>query len=107
MTGVVPGTLEFTTSTGLRYLRAPHRTTPAPPDLDDPLVATAVAHAGLGHARRAVDDARMTEQHAAIYRRRADKAADSSDEYDHEDRTWQAGLAAYRRQTTGRRDSTP
>ena len=49
----------------------------------------------------------MTEQHAAIYRRRADKAADSSDEYDHEDRTWQAGLAAYRRQTTGRRDSTP
>ena len=57
-------------------------TTPAPPDLDDPLVATAVAHAGLGHAQRAVDDARMTEQHAAIYRERGPGRRTSSDEYD-------------------------
>jgi hypothetical protein len=34
--GVAPGTLEFTSSTGLRYLRNPTRATPPVADLDDP-----------------------------------------------------------------------
>src|SRR3954447_22953525 len=63
--GIVPGTLEFTTSTGLRYRRAPTRATPVAADLDDPLVATAISHAHLRAAQHAVDAARMDLQHAA------------------------------------------
>ncbi len=94
--GAPLGTLEFTTSTGLRYVRAPHRACPAPPDLDDPLVAAAVAHAGLHDAQRAVDDARMHDRHTATHREEDHAPERSAAEFDAEDRAWRAGLAARR-----------
>ena len=102
--GVQPGTLEFTTSTGLRYLRAPHRATPAPPDLDDPLIATALAHAALQCAQDAVHEARLDHHHAAIHRRQADHTrgvgvepgdGHGADTYDGEDTAWSASLEAH------------
>ena len=77
-------------------MRAPHRACPAPPDLDDPLVAAAVAHAGLHDAQRAVDDARMHDRHTATHREEDHAPERSAAEFDAEDRAWRAGLAARR-----------
>jgi hypothetical protein len=107
--GVVPGTLEFTTATGLRYRRAPTRATPAGPDLGDPLIATAVAHADLRAAQQAVDAARMDAEiaadqdrlEAADRNRRAAAGQPPADEYhefDGQDRAWRRSLADYARQ---------
>jgi hypothetical protein len=103
--GVVPGTLEFTTATGLRYRRAPNPATPAAPDLDDPLIATAVAHADLRAARQAVDQARMDTQNAADQQRleatdRVARAAAGrlpADEFDGQDRAWRRTLNEHAR----------
>jgi hypothetical protein len=95
--GVVPGTLEFTTSTGLRYRRTPTRTTPAAPDLDDPLIATAVAHAHVSAAQTAVAEARMDAHGATHARDQAGRPASIGDlddgEFDGEDRAWRHSRA--------------
>jgi hypothetical protein len=95
--GIVRGTLEFATSTGLRYHRTPTRATPAAADLEDPLIATAVAHAHLRAAQTAADGARM-DAHNAI--RARDKAAGRAgiretgdSELDAEDRAWRRSQA--------------
>ncbi len=95
--GVPPGTLEFTTSTGLAYRRSPTRATPSTIDLEDPLVATAVAHAGLRAAQDAASDARSDLAAAAARRRSAGRpgaasAATEQLEYDGEDRAWRKSL---------------
>ena len=76
--GVPPGTLEFTTSTGLAYRRSPTRATPSTIDLEDPLVATAVAHAGLRAAQGAASDARGDLAAAAASRRSAGRPGAAS-----------------------------
>jgi hypothetical protein len=100
---VVPGSLEFTTATGLRYRRPPTPATPRAADLDDPQIALAVAHAQLRAAQDADDeaatDARYAAQEAA---RRAvdeasarlgpDHAASEYDGYDGQDRAWRRSL---------------
>ena len=90
--GIVPGTLEFTTSTGLRYRRTPTRTTPTAPDLEVPLIATAVAHAHLRAAQTAADDARVeirTRSMPGTSRHDALPMGETSDsEFDGEDRSW-------------------
>jgi len=96
---IMPGTLEFTTSTGLRYRRTPTRATPAAADLDDPLVATAVSHAHLRAAQEAVDAAHMDLQQAADQARMLERqsAAGGGDraagEYDGQDLAWRRSFA--------------
>jgi hypothetical protein len=98
---IVPGTLEFTTSTGVRYRRSPTRATPPVADLNDVLVATAVAHAHVRAAQRAADEARMDLQHAADRARMSerDRAAgrdeDDGPEYDGQDLAWRRSQAGY------------
>jgi hypothetical protein len=99
--GIVPGTLEFTTSTGLRYRRCPSRAVPRAADLDDPLIATAVTHASLRSAQRAADEARME---AAFVRRlradpskHADESRDENHQYDGNDRAWRRSLGEHTR----------
>jgi Domain of unknown function (DUF222) len=97
---VSPGTLEFTTATGLRYRRAPSRATPPPPELDDVDIAVAFAHADLRAARDADDEARMDATFAAKETERAtadDGAAGPAEEYDGEDRAWRRSQAEYTR----------
>jgi hypothetical protein len=111
--GIVPGTLEFTTSTGLRYRRTPTRTTPAAPDLDDPLIATAVAHAHVRSARRAASDARMEARNSMHALRNAAREASIGDldgrEFDGEDHAWRRSRAdvARHRIVTGARARIP
>jgi hypothetical protein len=99
--GIAPGTLEFTTSTGLRYRRSPSRVVPRGADLDDPLIATAVTHASLRSAQRAADEART--EAAFVRRLRTDpgKSADESrhenDQYDGNDRAWRRSLGEHTR----------
>jgi Arc/MetJ family transcription regulator len=94
--GMMPGTLEFITSTGLRYLRTPTPATPRVADLDDLLVATAVSHAHLRAAQEAVDAARIDLRHAAGQARKREHAEGGHDrtvsEYDGQDLAWRRSL---------------
>lgn len=93
----MPGTLEFTTSTALRYRRSPTPSTPPAADPNDALVATAVAHAHIRAAQEAVDAARMERQHAADSTRKFDRDPGGDDriapEYDSQDRAWRRSQA--------------
>jgi hypothetical protein len=102
--GIVPGTLEFTTSTGLRYRRSPTPATPPVADLDDPLIATAVAHAHVRAAQEAVDAARADARNAMHARNQAIRAKNQpplsasignpdDSEFDGEDRAWRCSRA--------------
>jgi hypothetical protein len=112
--GIVSGTLEFTTSTGLRYRRTPSRAAPGSPDLDDPLIATAVAHAHIRSAQRAAHQARMDADNAVHARNQAARRANMGDldegEFDGEDRAWrrsQADLTRHRIAACASLDAEP
>ena len=89
-----PGTLEFTTVTGLRYRRPPTPATPPAADLDDPQIALAVAHAQLRAAREADHDKALDAQHAALAARSAGVGIQPSEEYDGLDCAWRRSLHA-------------
>jgi hypothetical protein len=89
--GVVPGSLEFTSATGLRYRRPPTPATPRVADLDDPQIALAVAHAQLRAAQDADDEAANDAQLAASEFGRYD-SYDGYDGYDGQDRAWRRSL---------------
>ena len=91
--GMIPGTLEWTTRTGLRYRQPPCPATPAPPDLQDPVVAAAIAHAAITNARDAAEDAAT---HADMATRRTG-ASEAQPEYDAAHRSWLKSLADYTR----------
>lgn len=57
-----PGTLEFTTRTGLRYRRMPTRLTARAANVDDAEVAAAITHARAVDAQRAAGEARVESQ---------------------------------------------
>jgi hypothetical protein len=86
--GVVPGSLEFTTVSGLRYRRPPTPATPPAADLDDPEIALAVAHAQLRAAQDADDEAAVDARYAAS----AHDGDDVYDGYDGQDRAWRRSL---------------
>jgi len=91
----IPGTLEWTTRTGLRYRQAPTPATPASVDLDDPEVATAVAHAAVSNAREAASEAELARRTAV--RVTSDHRRVSLEDHDREDRAWLASMADYTR----------
>jgi len=118
---IVPGTLEFTTATGLRYRRPPTPATPPAADLDDPEVGLAVAHAQLRAAQTADAEAAIDARHAAqaAARREAAPVAarvgrdDGADEDDGQDRAWRRSLHEHTRRrirdtgdVPGRRQTT-
>jgi hypothetical protein len=93
--GVVPGSLEFTTVTGLRYRRPPTPATPPAADLDDPQIALAVAHAQLRAAEDADDEAAMDARYAAPGHGATE--FDGDDGYDGQDRAWRRSLHDHNR----------